>query len=547
MNYKLIEADIIELDDIEVEELNGLSKEAFIDQRTQGDGVLDIEDLKTNERTIVSDRWVDPRLDKTTWDEYIAVFKEIYEWEEKDQGQSQPQALEVTQESGNIREIGLDKLHHHPDNPRQDYRDIEELAQSIKENGVLQNLTVVPDGSGDYYVVIGNRRLEGALAAGLKTVPCSISDMDEKTQASTMLLENMQRSDLTPFEEAEGFQMCLDLGMSEKDLAKKTGLSKTTIKHRTELLKLDKEKLKEKVDNGVTLFDLMKLEKIKDPEKRNEVMENLGTNNFDYSLNSAIREQKEQEWMEKNIPIIESFAERIENPDYVNMNHYKYIGNSGKLEIPEDADETKYYFTVNYNEVVLYKERQEKEQASNDGDREPTEWQLAQQRREKKREEVNAIASVIHESRYNFFTGKERKELSDKDLFRFAANIILTECLSYQDPNAQKEFMREFDDYEKDDYLKIHGIESEHDLTVEKAVEIIEKNPKRELERAIYTRLETGTRIKCVDNYSFAYKKYPEFELLYEFLEAMGYRTSDVEKSLLDGTHPLYEKEEDEE
>lgn len=142
-----------------------------------------------------------------------------------------------------INNISIDKLVHHPNNPREDVGDITELTESIKANGIMQNLTVVPH-EDFYWVVIGNRRLAAAKAAGLKELPCVVSDMDVATQQATMLLENMQRIDLTLYEQAHGFQMCLDFGITEDELKVKTGFSKKTIKHRLKLLELDKEKFK---------------------------------------------------------------------------------------------------------------------------------------------------------------------------------------------------------------------------------------------------------------------------------------------------------------
>ena len=107
--------------------------------------------------------------------------------------------------------IKIDYLRHHPDNPRKDLGDLTELTASIKANGILQNLTVVfadpdrlseEDSKSGYHlmwVVIGNRRMEAAKAAGLTELPCSIREMDHQEQIATMLQENMQRSDLTVY------------------------------------------------------------------------------------------------------------------------------------------------------------------------------------------------------------------------------------------------------------------------------------------------------------------------------------------------------------
>ena len=101
--------------------------------------------------------------------------------------------------------IPIEALKPHPDNPRKDVGDITELAESIKANGVFQNLTVLKGDILDgYTVVIGHRRLAAARAAGLTELPCMVVEMDEREQISTMLLENMQRNDLTVYEQAQG-------------------------------------------------------------------------------------------------------------------------------------------------------------------------------------------------------------------------------------------------------------------------------------------------------------------------------------------------------
>ena len=111
-----------------------------------------------------------------------------------------------------IKEIKISLLGQHPLNPRKTYDDIDELAASIKEKGILQNLLVGPDDAREgYYLVIGgNRRLLAARKAGIETAPCVIrTDLTDKDIAQIMLTENMQRRDLTPIEEAYGMQMCI--------------------------------------------------------------------------------------------------------------------------------------------------------------------------------------------------------------------------------------------------------------------------------------------------------------------------------------------------
>ncbi len=195
-----------------------------------------------------------------------------------------------------MEEIRIENISPHPKNPRKDLGDLTELTNSIRTFGVLQNLTVVPDGKDKYKVICGHRRLAAAEAAGLETVPCIIAnDMDEKTQVSIMLLENMQRSDLTLQEEAQGLQMMLDLGSSIKEIVKETGQSETKVRHRVKMNELDQDVLGEKMKGQVSINDLIKLEKIKDIDKRNELLEMVGTNNFDWEYRSAVDAQDRED------------------------------------------------------------------------------------------------------------------------------------------------------------------------------------------------------------------------------------------------------------
>lgn len=143
-----------------------------------------------------------------------------------------------------IVNIAIDRLFPHADNPRKDLGDLSELAASIKASGVLQNLTVVPDEPDnpdtDYTIIIGHRRYAAAKIAGLTELPCIVVEMSEREQLQTMLVENMQRSDLTVYEQAQGFQMMLNMGDSVAEIAEKSGFSQTTIRRRVKLLDLDR-------------------------------------------------------------------------------------------------------------------------------------------------------------------------------------------------------------------------------------------------------------------------------------------------------------------
>lgn len=214
-----------------------------------------------------------------------------------------------------IKNIKIELLEGHPDNPRKVLGDLEELRDSIKANGVFQNLTVVPhpDKIGMYRVVIGHRRMAAAKLAGIPELPCSVVEMDYKDQVSTMLLENMQRSDLTVYEQAQGFQLMLDLGETLETIHQKTGFSPTTISRRVKLLELNQDKFAKAQERGATLEDYARLNKIEDVKERNRVLEHIGTSNFEWQLNYALTEQRAK----KNKPImlkeLKSFATQIPN------------------------------------------------------------------------------------------------------------------------------------------------------------------------------------------------------------------------------------------
>lgn len=104
--------------------------------------------------------------------------------------------------------IGREHLHAHPDNPRKDLGALDELRESIRENGIMQNLTVIPQrglvDSGEYTILIGHRRF-AASEGILDELPCVVvDDLTDREQVGIMLCENLQRNDLTYYEQAQG-------------------------------------------------------------------------------------------------------------------------------------------------------------------------------------------------------------------------------------------------------------------------------------------------------------------------------------------------------
>ena len=307
-----------------------------------------------------------PYYAQNAGNEYI-----IPDQEERRRGQVSTPIEAQEPDHTTIRMIPVTSLYPHPDNPRKDVGDVTELAESIRKNGVLQNLTVVPVDEVEavlrehldrinqahseeelppheaYVVVIGHRRLAAAKRAGVERVPCAVVSMTQAQQIRTMLEENMQRKDLTVYEQAQGFQMMLDLGETLETIAKESGFSTTTVRRRLHLLKLDPEKFKASEARGATLTDYMELDKIKNPETRNQVLDKIGTASFKNELVKAMEQEKRQEIISGFVNAASAFAAKVDRADYDTMEHvcsYDTWNREKVVETPEDAKEIHYYY-----------------------------------------------------------------------------------------------------------------------------------------------------------------------------------------------------------
>ena len=127
--------------------------------------------------------------------------------------------------------LPIDKIEPNPDQPRVEIGDLTELTSSIKEKGVLEPLLVKPiKDTGTWMIIAGERRWRSANLAGLKEVPCIELDIDEQGVAEIALIENLQRKDLTIWEEADGLAaLASRYGYTHDQIAKKIGKSRTTI------------------------------------------------------------------------------------------------------------------------------------------------------------------------------------------------------------------------------------------------------------------------------------------------------------------------------
>jgi ParB family chromosome partitioning protein len=141
------------------------------------------------------------------------------------------------------RLIAVEALDPNPEQPRVEIGDLTELTISVKEKGVLEPLLVKPiQQKGRWMIIAGERRWRAARAAGLREVPCIEMDVDEAAVAEIALIENMQRKDLTPWEEADGLAaLCHRYGYTHEEVSKKVGKSRTTVTEAISLAAIPEE------------------------------------------------------------------------------------------------------------------------------------------------------------------------------------------------------------------------------------------------------------------------------------------------------------------
>lgn len=144
-----------------------------------------------------------------------------------------------------VQSLPLDKLKPNRFQPRTQFDDaaIEELAASIKAQGIVQPLVVSPDADGTYVIVAGERRWRASRRAGLETVPVVVRQVaDDREMLELALVENLQRSDLNPLEEAEAYLSLQEkFGLSQEDIASRVGKARTTVTNALRLLRLPEE------------------------------------------------------------------------------------------------------------------------------------------------------------------------------------------------------------------------------------------------------------------------------------------------------------------
>ena len=459
-----------------------------------------------------------------------------------------------------VKRLAIERLIPHPDNPRKDLGDISELTESIRTHGVFQNLTVtpaelvdgveIPDDEKQYYVVvIGHRRLAAAKAAGLTDLPCMDVSMDRKEQLSTMLLENIQRSDLTAYEQAWGFEQMSLLGCSVEEISEKSGFSKSTVRRRLKMAELDHATLQE-VSTGrqLSLSDFDQLAEIEDIDLRNEVLKDIGTRDFGESLAKAKIKQavarrmpEVKKWLKehhaKKITAMESWGNKYETFTGKTGRYYSHIridmlGEDGnKLPSDEEIGETKLFYVLDDKSLRLCKERTKAPRVQK------TQEQKDQERaRREAKKEIKELSALHYGLRKAFVEGLTVTSKNENDILMGAyfLGLYLTHSgANYDHSDAVTERL---------------GLER-YSYYTDEIVQGIGKVKIKDMAMAIYAMHNDKP-----DNWFAAGMEttwsYPSFQkqhntkltLLYYWLISLGYEPSTDELALMDGSHELYHR-----
>lgn len=449
----------------------------------------------------------------------------------------------------NITEIELSKLVHHPQNPRKDLGDLTELTDSIKASGIMQNLTVVPEDD-HYLVVIGNRRMEAAKLAGLDTAPCAVVDMTPAEQLSTMMVENMQRSDLTIFEQAAGFQLMMDMGDSLDDIAEKTGFSKTTVRRRVKLMELDQEELRKVAADGrqISMSELDELNKVENVSRRNELLKDIGTVYFHTKYLGALEAEKIEKLRPKLLKLLKDKGVKDKGTNVTGRSYIGYISFSSETHFRNELDSMFEKYKDRLPLAVCNAYGANKKESTGvylycTDSNMSSEKQEEQLRRKRFDHSYEVVKNINHKwwlSRLTFI-----RNYTQVDARRHAS--VITTALAESAIRNNNWVMGKIDVA-----LLMGYSDADNEKVIAEAVVRAEKTPSLMTLWVAYDMLDD-----CYDDEGYIGRDYhgkPErgfdddckqLDWIYDFLEKLGYEMSDEEKALRDGTSELFDPDND--
>lgn len=178
---------------------------------------------------------------------------------------------ENTSDDNNVVTLRISEIEPNRDQPRKNFDEetLSELADSIVKHGLIQPIVVRPTAGGAYQIVAGERRWRACRMAGLDTVPVVIKELGDREYTEIALIENLQREDLNPVEEAIGYRSLIDkYGLTQESVAESVGKSRSTVTNALRLLSLNKEELSALSEGAITAGHARALLSVEEGELR---------------------------------------------------------------------------------------------------------------------------------------------------------------------------------------------------------------------------------------------------------------------------------------
>ncbi len=214
--------------------------------------------------------------------------------------------------AGQILLIPQEYIRPNPNQPRRFYsnKEMEELTLSIRENGILQPITVRKISSQEYELIAGERRLRAARNVGLKSIPCIIMNVDTQKSATYSLIENLQRCDLNFLEEAKAIQKLIEFsGCTQEEVAKTLGKSQSAISNKLRLLRLTEEQQEIIINNGLSERHARCLLSLSDEEHINRLLSIIADKHLSVTESERLVKQLLNRMNKKTRPTIKLFKD----------------------------------------------------------------------------------------------------------------------------------------------------------------------------------------------------------------------------------------------
>ena len=348
-----------------------------------------------------------------------------------------------------------------------------------------------------------------------------LDGLSSADQIAMMLLENVQRSDLSVYEQADGFwQLKMNFGMSVDDISKKTGFSESTIRRRIKVAELGDGLREVCEERQINLDDALKVCKIKDEGARSEVISALGTKNFEAKLSDKIEKQNRKNNMDRYEAELQTWAEKVDkfpnDTDWWDC----YSGYVSKTPKKPELEDRKFYYTRDACSITVRSLRIRTEE-------------------DDEAEEERRTAEEERKAKYN--ASKERLIALAKRMYELRISFVKTFRPKLDDLHKVNKWNFTYDDYElyTDCLCRLFGLDGAGEM-----LDAFSGDPLKLAFLQAYGRLPDTELIYPADvefsSGRIVYEMDDDVRDVYDFLRDFGYEISDEEQAFIDGTHEIY-------